>query len=328
VKSAVYERHERLKAFPPAQFVYILYRRIVEQGARPLWLWIQDKIVRRIKGYSPPHLSRVAPQLYVGGQHTQRGLEAMQAEGICAVVNMREEFDDDAHGLAPRHYLWLPITDDTAPSRQDLETGATFIRTHVAQGDGVYVHCAAGVGRAPTMAAAYLVHEGATPDEAWAEIRQGRPFIRPTPPQLDVIRAYAEHRRAPQDRSAAQASGASVHAAAAAAPHPDPTDQDGALESRVQQAFERIAGDAGLTGDLTDAQAKALLAWAESEIRRLVQTTQGMEDDRAWETLDPKLATLRRHLRDVARQSARAEHPMATLRARLFPPDYPNPDAS
>jgi protein-tyrosine phosphatase len=328
LKPAVYERHERLKAFPPAQFVYILYRRIVEQGARTLWLWIQDKIVRRIKGYSPPYLSRVAPHLYVGGQHTAQGLEAMQAEGIHAVVNMREEYNDDEHGVAPHHYLWLPIPDDTAPSRQDLETGATFIQTHIEQGHGVYVHCAAGVGRAPTMAAAYLVHQGATPDEAWAEIRQGRPFIRPTPPQLDVIEAYAEQRQGPQHRAAAQASGTDVHAAAAAAPNPGPTNHDGALDARVQQAFERIAGDAGLTGDLTDAQAKALLAWAESEIRRLVQTTQGMEDARAWETLDPQLAALRRHLRDVARQSARAEHPMAALQAHLSAPSTSGSDGS
>ena len=37
------------------------------------------------------------------------------------------------------------------------------------------------------MAAAYLVHKGATAEAAWETIRRVRPFIRPTPPQIEVI---------------------------------------------------------------------------------------------------------------------------------------------
>ena len=55
-----------------------------------------------------------------------------------------------------------------------------------------YIHCAAGIGRAPTMAAAYLVTTGLTPTEAWAKIKQVRPFIRPTPGQEEQIVALVE----------------------------------------------------------------------------------------------------------------------------------------
>ncbi len=55
--------------FPPAQLFYILYRRLAEQGLRTAALWVKDKVVRRMHGYSPTNTSaRVAPHLFVGGQ--------------------------------------------------------------------------------------------------------------------------------------------------------------------------------------------------------------------------------------------------------------------
>ena len=188
---AVFEKHQRLGAFPPALLAYIIYRRIVEHGVRATWLWMTDKIVRRTHGFSLPRISRVAPNLYVGGQQRAHGLDRMRRHGITAVVNMREESDDAAREVTLDHNLWLPTTDDTAPKPADLQRGADFIAEQIEAGRGVYIHCASGVGRAPTMAAAYLVAEGATPEAAWATIRAGRPFIRPTPPQIAVIEAFA-----------------------------------------------------------------------------------------------------------------------------------------
>jgi len=191
MQETVFETHERLKGFPPALLAYILYRRLVEQGPRATGLWIMDKLLRRAHGFSPPSISRVAPNLYVGGQHRSRGLARMRALGIYAVLNMREESDDEARGVALDAYLWLPTTDDAAPTMATLERAAVFIAEQIAAGHGVYVHCASGVGRAPTAAAAYLIYSGATADEAWQTIRKGRPFIRPTPPQVAIIQAFA-----------------------------------------------------------------------------------------------------------------------------------------
>ncbi len=187
----VYERHTRLKSCPPAQFLYILYRRTVEHGLLTTWLWISDKITRRTHGFSAPATSEIIPGLYVGGQHKPRGLAEMRQRGITAVVNMRDEADDARRGVDLDHYLWLPTVDDRAPTIRDLARGVRFIEEHLTAHRGVYIHCASGVGRAPTMAAAFLVHQGATPEQAWETIRRGRPFVRPTPPQLDVIRAFA-----------------------------------------------------------------------------------------------------------------------------------------
>jgi protein-tyrosine phosphatase len=193
MEQAIFEKQTRLKTFPPCALIYILYRRLLEHGVRATYLWVQDKIVRRTRGFSPPHISRVQPDLYVGGQHRQRGLAQMRDLGIAAVVNMREESDDAQRGLALDHYLWLSTTDDTSPAPEDLEQGVEFIRHHIAAGRGVYIHCAAGVGRAPMMAAAYLVSTGMSAAQAWNAIRQVRPFIRPTPPQIIALDAFAAH---------------------------------------------------------------------------------------------------------------------------------------
>jgi len=195
MERAIFEKQTRLKNFPLCELIYIIYRRLLEHGVRATFLWVQDKIMRRIRGFSPPHISRVQPNLYVGGQHKRHGLAQMRALGITAVVNMREESDDAQRGLALDHYLWLSTTDDTSPTPEDLKRGAKFIGQQIAAGRGVYVHCAAGVGRAPLMAAAYLVSTGMSAAQAWDTIRQARPFIRPTPPQITALDAFgAQHK--------------------------------------------------------------------------------------------------------------------------------------
>jgi protein-tyrosine phosphatase len=127
-----------------------------------------------------------------------RGWHWLAAQGLTADVNMRSEFDDATRGIAPGAYLWLPTHDDHAPTPEQLRTGVAFIRQVIEQGGKVYVHCGSGVGRAPTMAAAYLVSTGLSADQAWALIRKTRPFIKPTRPQLAALEQFAaeaEYRR-------------------------------------------------------------------------------------------------------------------------------------
>lgn len=192
----IFETHQRLSAFPPAKLAYIIIRRLREQGVRFTWLWLWDKLANLAIGISPKSLSQVQPLLFVGGQHRRCGLTRMRAWGIGAVVNMRAEADDAARGLAPEHYLWLPTVDDAVPSQEDLRRGVDFIAAQIADHKGVYIHCAAGVGRAPLMGAAYLVSTGMTPEEAWCTIRARRGFVRPTPPQTASLEHYARARSA------------------------------------------------------------------------------------------------------------------------------------
>ncbi len=151
-----------------------------------LYLWAVGRPVLR---YCP-----VTPQLYVGGQINARGWRWLAARGLTADLNMQSEFDDAAHGIAPPAHLWLPTDDDHAPTLEQLRAGADFIRQAIERGGKVYVHCAGGIGRAPTMAAAYLVSTGLSVDQAWALIWHTRPFVNPTPPQLAALERFAAER--------------------------------------------------------------------------------------------------------------------------------------
>jgi protein-tyrosine phosphatase len=124
------------------------------------------------------------------------GWRWLTEKGISADVNMRIEHDDQEHGIAPEAYIWLPTPDDEAPSLDQLNSGADFIGRVLEEGRSVYVHCASGVGRAPTMAAAYLITTGQSLDQALVQIQKVRPFIKITPPQLEILEQYEREKNA------------------------------------------------------------------------------------------------------------------------------------
>ncbi len=175
----------------------ILAYRLTHYSLGVTLVWALEHIVLRITGAPIRRVSQILPQLHVGGQYKKRGWPRLARRGVTAVVNMRIEFDDAAAGIAPESYLYLPVVDDTAPSIEQLAQGAAFIRDEIAAGGEVYIHCGAGVGRAATMAVAYLVSTGLSPAQAWATVRRVRPFVKPTPSQLAQIEAFAAQCKMP-----------------------------------------------------------------------------------------------------------------------------------
>jgi dual specificity MAP kinase phosphatase len=71
-----------------------------------------------------------------------------------------------------------------------LNAGIAFIEQVIAAGGKVYIHCAGGIGRAPTMAVAYFVRHGLSVDDAINLIKQTRPFINITPVQMEQLRRF------------------------------------------------------------------------------------------------------------------------------------------
>jgi predicted protein tyrosine phosphatase len=166
---------------------WLAYRPLHLTGLR-----VYEQVARLITGAPIRRYSEVLPLLHVGGQQYPKGMAELEARGIRAVVNLRKEFDDTAAGVATSNYLHLLITDNTAPTQAQLRSGVDFITEQIEQGNGVYIHCGVGVGRAPTIAAAYLVSTGLTPEEAWVMLRAVRPFIWPNRSQRASIQQFAE----------------------------------------------------------------------------------------------------------------------------------------
>lgn len=169
----------------------ILVGRLREQGLWTTLQWAWGRGLPKVTGVPLFAYSRITPQLYVGPQYNRRGRRALAREGITGVVNMRVEYDDAAHGLTLDRYCHLPTVDDDSPSAEHLQKGVDFIEEIVESGGKVYIHCKGGIGRAPTMAAAYLVSQGQPVEEALALIEATRPFINITPPQMAALQRYA-----------------------------------------------------------------------------------------------------------------------------------------
>jgi protein-tyrosine phosphatase len=88
--------------------------------------------------------------------------------------------------------MWFPIHDLHAPP---LDRAQPFLHTlveRIQRGERLLMHCAAGIGRAGTMAVCVLIELGVPADEALAIVAAARPMAGPEAgTQMDLVRALA-----------------------------------------------------------------------------------------------------------------------------------------
>ena len=100
--------------------------------------------------------------------------------GITHIIDMQVEFDDTP--LAKPFgidVLWNPIDDDFQPKPAEIfQRGVEFALAALEQPENkLFIHCAAGVHRAPMMTLAVLCSMGWTPDAAQDLIEKERPVV-------------------------------------------------------------------------------------------------------------------------------------------------------
>jgi len=112
-----------------------------------------------------------------GGIWVDEKMAEVKALGITHVIDMQIEFDDtplgERHGVA---VLWNPVDDDFQEKPVSVfERGVKFAQDALStDGAKVFIHCAAGVHRAPMMALALLRAMGHSLDEASEMIESKR----------------------------------------------------------------------------------------------------------------------------------------------------------
>lgn len=137
------------------------------------------------------NVSPVNPLLYVGGQFRPAQWPQLHTLGVRAVLSLRAEHADAFEGPPPLRAHRIMVPDYFAPSLEQISEGVAFVSAAHAEGLPVLIHCHAGVGRAPLLAAAFLMSSQQIDHRsALAQLRRARPIIAPNRHQVARLREY------------------------------------------------------------------------------------------------------------------------------------------
>jgi protein-tyrosine phosphatase len=139
-----------------------------------------------------------------GGIWNARNMEELARSGVTHVLNMQLEFDDQplARPLGVR-VLWNPTDDDFLPKPPEmLKRGVDFAMEAMAEeGARLYVHCAAGVHRAPMMTLAVLCAMEWEIEAAMVLIETRRPVVDFAEVYVESVRRFLKSRAGSGPRS-------------------------------------------------------------------------------------------------------------------------------
>jgi len=130
-----------------------------------------------------------------GGIWTAQNMAQVARSGVTHIVDMQIEFDDtplaEPHGIT---VLWNPIDDDFQPKPPEIfERGVDFaLQALDRDGTKVFVHCAAGVHRAPMMTLAILCTLGWDLADALQLIESRRPVVDFADVYVNSVKGYLQ----------------------------------------------------------------------------------------------------------------------------------------
>jgi len=138
----------------------------------------------------------ITPQLGLGGGIWNDAKMAKLVDtGITHVINMQTEFDDrplaEPYGV---DVLWNGTEDDFQPkSPEFLKRGVAFALEALQEEDNkVYIHCAAGVHRAPMMTLAVMGAMGYDLKKAQTTIQELRPVVEWAPVYVASVERFVK----------------------------------------------------------------------------------------------------------------------------------------
>ena len=157
-----------------------------------LWRKVHGRITKK-----PTNFSWVIEEKLAGsGMPTSFDeLDWVLNQGVKSIVTMTENSLPESW-VSKINYLHVPTPDLTAPDMDKIDTAVEFIQEHIKNNNAVMVHCAAGMGRAGTILACYLVkYENHSAREAILKIRKERPGSIQSEVQELAISFYEKHVR-------------------------------------------------------------------------------------------------------------------------------------
>lgn len=155
-----------------------------------VWRRIHGRIARR-----PTNFSWIMEGMLAGSGMPTSSAELgwVLRQGVKSIVTMTENPLPDSW-IGGLNYLHVPTPDLTAPDMDGIDAAVEFIRGQITSRNAVMVHCAAGMGRAGTILACYLVkYEKHSAKEAIQKIRGERPGSIQSASQEMAVGFYEKH---------------------------------------------------------------------------------------------------------------------------------------
>ena len=132
-----------------------------------------------------------------GGIWNSENMGKVVREGITHVIDMQIEFDDTPLGVEHGvEVLWNPTDDDFTEKPAELfRRGVNFATEALEKPQAkLFIHCAAGVHRAPMMALAVLGSMGWEVDDAMQMIETRRPVADFADVYVESVERFLDHR--------------------------------------------------------------------------------------------------------------------------------------
>lgn len=141
----------------------------------------------------PFEYTKITREIYIGTNQCCRTHfdQELLAKGVRADISLEKGEVDRPFGVD--YFLWLPVSDDWPPAPAQLDTGVAALAALVSNKQKIYIHCKNGHGRAPTLAAAYLIrYQGMTPSQALDFLKKKRPVVHLTKRQRHALEQFAK----------------------------------------------------------------------------------------------------------------------------------------
>ena len=152
------------------------------------WLTFRGPDEARSDRETPPSVTEILPELLIGEYPRPQDVAWLkQVHGVTAVLNLQDDEDLKVKGLDlesltasyQRHgvtMVRIPIPDASADHlERALDSTVARLQGLIESGERVYLHCNAGLNRAPTVAIAFIhVHRTMALSEATALVRKRR----------------------------------------------------------------------------------------------------------------------------------------------------------
>jgi hypothetical protein len=141
-------------------------------------------------GYlAPPDAVEVILGLHIGGAPSRRVVKLMTRTGVSCVVDLRVDQPDGSPWPDSVHSYSYPLAEYGAPPVGMLNAISKHVSELIEGGEIVYLHCRAGVQRAPMVACAVLMQMGWPLADSYRLVASRRLAAALTKDQLDTLKS-------------------------------------------------------------------------------------------------------------------------------------------